>query len=406
LRKILTFFRDNLVLTAIAVIAPIVVWFFWQREIYNIEICVSPPVGIYPVDKGLDSVLSLNFRGTKLDDLSSVDITVRNTGNQVIARQDFDLPLKFEFLCQGMLRPTIVSTNRNSLRNAIQLETAQIDSFYLQVAEQVSSDSLTRERIQEKIDENKLYEAAFLGLSLLNRPTRTPELFSFSLKPFLLNPADEIRLRAYAIGLKKIEGEYSRIVCRIVNVTNPYIIYEAQEVSEGMSLTQWIKAIGVASFIVSIIALLFQWLITSRISVGIMQKRINELKTDSVVSRAELTANILEIEDYDRKGTLLIIRVKIESLLRELFGLKKIPLTGRARQPGSILTLTRVLENEGVISNKLANAIIDAMPALNREAHSSDTYLDNEEYNSLYNLGLEIIVSLANVTLEISSAKI
>jgi hypothetical protein len=98
-----------------------------------------------------------------------------------------------------------------------------------------------------------------------------------------------------------------------------------------------------------------------------------------------------QIERHDQKANLLLLRIKIESLLRELALKADLP---RSVQLGSMTRLAERLEVQGILPHEVAAAVRDISPTVNRELHTLETYLSPDEYDALQTLALNVIAAL------------
>jgi hypothetical protein len=111
---------------------------------------------------------------------------------------------------------------------------------------------------------------------------------------------------------------------------------------------------------------------------------------EDVADHSKEIAQKLKISNHDFKSNLLVLRIKIESLLLELSHFHDINLRGNR----SVNFLAKLLEEKDIISHDVATAIRDILPAVNKELHSTDSYLSEDEFLALQKLGLNIVAAL------------
>lgn len=266
------------------------------------------------------------------------DIKIKNEGNRPIEKSDFDQPLKFSF--NG-----------------------------------------------EVIKPIKVINAIPKGLPV----NAVGSTNTIEINPLLLNPDDNFLIQVKVVNPTNNEltiEPFARIKSVKEISFNPY----------SGSNDKWQSfLIGFGSPLLASISLmslitLFRKLKIVSISLpGVTLELTRELEADNKIGhRIESLAEQLAISGHDFKSNILLLRLKIESQLRELAKKSQQDF----RRIGSINILSKSLAKSGIISNKVVALIHDISPAMNRELHESDSYLSNQEFEMLQHAALSVIAAL------------
>ena len=336
--KVLRFILHNLVLILIGVVSAAVVWFLLQRESRGLSVILDTHVPVVSLSEEYADSIDVRFGSRHVKSVDVVECEVRNSGNVPILTSDFDIPITFCFAGSLAATPTVHGAHPPSLVPRFTME--------------------------------------------------SPDCAR--LEPLLLNAEDSFRLRSLIFNARTTESIVT-IRGRVVGIKT----LELSQDTEDRAASPWEWLAGLASIIaggVSVLALLYRSRALRSYSIGRARSLADAISADvGSRERVHQLGESLKIDRYDVKSNVALLRVKIESLLSEI---------GRAagvHQPGSrtsIRRLSQELEHQSLISSGLAAAIRDVLPAMNRELHSSTSYLEDREYRALQELALSIVAAL------------
>lgn len=334
--KSLKFFRKNLLTIILTIVPPLAMWYFLQRESPDLSITVISKTPVVSLADDFSDGIEIFHNKKSIDSLYVTDIIIKNEGNKPIERSDFDEPLTFS------LNGTVISS-----------EVIDVSPKGLHV----------------KVKNNE-------GL--------------VEVEKLLLNPTDEFKLR-----LKIINPSNNNLLIepnsRIKAIKEVSFYPYKEKESKRNKLIAIIATIASFVSVISLIKLLERFK-TLRISLsGLNLEYVKELEKDaSIKSRVEKLAEQLTITGHDIKSNILLLRLKIENQLRELA--KKNGL--HVRNNGSVNSLSDALYKNGLLEKRVVSLIRDISPAMNRELHESETYLDSKEFEILQHSALSIIAVL------------
>ena len=97
------------VVILLAVVPPLAIWYFFQRETKGLEFTIQSEVPVVSVQQQYADGLALTYRARPINSLHVVDIEVR-TGREPLERSDYDTPLSFAFSGTVLSLPTVVVT--------------------------------------------------------------------------------------------------------------------------------------------------------------------------------------------------------------------------------------------------------------------------------------------------------
>lgn len=339
MEKLLKFLKGNILIILLAFVPPIAIWFFFQRDIKDIEISLVSNIPVVSIEKQFSKGIKVQFEDKEISSLRVIDVKIRNAGNRPIERADFDEPLTLHF--DGKIIPPvdIVASDPPNLPASIGTGEHEI-----------------------------------------------------SIKPMLLNSGDSFILRT-KVADASAGGVPVKPISRIKGVKKIVL-------SEAVTDKYFYKsfALGVFSSIIASISFFALTKLLSRarrlvVSLpGGIELEISQLEKRSDTShRASELAELLQISKHDFKSNLLLLRLKIEEQLRQLARLADF---GPREQVGSFIKISRLLEEKGVIDHAAASLIRDIAPVINRELHESDSYLTEAEYNELQRAALSLVAAL------------
>lgn len=338
LKKISTFIRKNALTIVLAFLPPILIWFFLQKESGALSVAVTSETSVISLNADYSSDIAVFYKNKPIASLFVADIRIKNEGNRPIEKTDFDKPITIQFNGEVITPVKITSTTPeglpvkvNSSGNSVEVEPLLMnpdDAFNIQA--KVISPSQNELRI---------------------RPTaRVKAIKSISFSPYT-----------------KEENPWYQFVLGIVAS-----ILASISVFSGKALFQQFKLVSISL-------------------PGVTLELSKEIEASHKIGqRMEKMAEKLSISGHDFKSNILYLRLKIESLLRELassHGLK-------IRNAGSVSMLSRELAKSELIDQKIVSLIRDITPAMNRELHESESYLSVDEFEVLQHAALSIIAAL------------
>lgn len=344
------FLLNNVLVIALAFVPPIIIWFFLQREETNLTVTLTTDIPVVSVEEELAQEIEILYRSTPISSLHVLEFLVQNTGNQPIEKRDFESPLTFVLSGSILSKPLITRVNPPSLRPKI---------------DRVNQDSIV-------------------------------------VSPLLLNENDLFGFRVYLADRANLSTPVE-VFARIANVKE--IEFNSADASRTSSQTTFLFGIlstiigAVSAFSVSILFRRVKRL-TISFPAGLALELSRKLESEpETVTHAQEIARQLQISHHDHKSNILLLRIKIESLLKEIAHVSDIP---QKETRGGILRPARALVRRGIIPGEIGAAVSDVSPAMNRELHESDSYLSQDEFEVLQQLSLNIIARLDTIKREIT----
>ena len=342
--KILKFIKSNALIISLAFLPPIIIWIFFQRENRAIIITIEKNVSVVSVDKKYSQGITVKYLANEINSLYVCDITIQNSGNRPIIKTDFDTPITIEFSGKTASMPHTILAEPPSLKPIFQ--------------------------------------------------SKTPNFIE--LKPLLLNPDDKFTFRNIVIDSPD-NNPVKNVFGRIKGVKNISIDNKIEGHKNLKEIKFWfIFVISILAVIISSIsaAFIFKRFISS-VTLKFPYKTTVELsnKLESnpgIAAHTKALAEKLKIDNYDIKSNLLLLRLKIENQLLDLSRKNNL----RVDQRQSIPKIAIELSKRGLIPHDVVSSMLDILPSLNRELHSSESYLNNEEFEALQRLSLNIIAAI------------
>jgi len=338
LNKLWPFIKKNALTIALAIIPPILIWYFLQKDSSDLSVTVISESSVVSVDSKFSDGIEIYHNKKPINGLFVADIKIRNNGNRPIEKADFDAPLRLAFNGEVIKPVKLISSDPNGLPVVTSVDKQSVvinpllinpdDTFSIQV--KVVNPSESELRIEPSARIKSINRLSFQPYSDVETPWYS----------FLLGVIASILAAISVIAGKNLLQQ-----ARLISISLPGITVElTRELESNQDIGQ----------------------------------RMNEL------------AEKLSISGHDFKSNLLFLRLKIESQLREILALNNI----KVKNIGSINFLSRELNKANLIDHKVVSLIRDIMPAMNRELHESESYLSKEEYEMLQKAALSVIASL------------
>jgi hypothetical protein len=347
LDKIAKFLRRNALTIMLAVVPPLLIWFFLQKESTDLSVTVTSKTSVVSLNSDFSDGVEVYHNKKPINGLFVADIKIKNEGNRPIEKADFDTPLKVEFNGEVIKPVKLVSTEPAGLP------------------------------VDASVDKQ-----------------------SVVINPLLINPEDTFHIQVKVVNPENNELDISpsaRIRAIKELTFNPYSDTDDPWYSFVLGIIASLLAI---TSLVSSKNLFQQFKLISISLPGVTVELTKELEANQQISqRMEALAEKLSISGHDFKSNILLLRLKIESLLRELVTLNNI----KVRNIGSVSFLMRELDKANLIDKKVISLIRDISPAMNRELHESESYLSEDEFEVLQHAALTVIASLEE-SLEETSA--
>jgi hypothetical protein len=105
----------QIVVVLLSVVGAGILWYAWQREYKSLTVSVDSCVSIVTLGNNSVDGLELLYNGKAVSSLSVVDISIKNSGNSVVRRDDFTEPVKIIFTGDIASTPTIIEKNPKQL---------------------------------------------------------------------------------------------------------------------------------------------------------------------------------------------------------------------------------------------------------------------------------------------------
>jgi hypothetical protein len=338
-RNLLEFVKKNWLTIALAVVPPLLIWFFFQRESFGLTAKILADVPVVSVRQEYGREIEVRYRGSVVEGLRVIEIEIANTGTRPLERSAFDSPLSIGFGPAKVTDPLLIKSSPSSLKPVLRVGNGAV-----------------------------------------------------TVAPLLLNPGDTFAFRSFVVG-GETDPPPITVSGRVRGVSQIGLnrSSDSQLWPSGLSIFAAIFGFALSSISIAKLGLKVSRL-TVHLPLGLVVDLTRRLEMDpaTAVKSAQL-AKELDIPSHDAKANLLFLRLRIEALLRELARRADLP---RQFQLGSIRRLSDQLVHQNIIAHEIASAIGDIYPALSRELHEAETYLSETEFSSLERLGLNIIASL------------
>lgn len=334
------FTRKNSMTIALAAGPPILIWYFLQRESTELTATILTDVPVVSIREDFEAAIELRYKGDPVNGLRVVELQLTNTGTQPIERSAFESPVQFTFGSGKVTDPVITRARPESLH-----------------------------------------------------PTLRVAQGGVVLEPLLLNPDDSFVFRSFVVG--GVDSTRIKVAGRVRGISSIAL----RDVPDTES--KWPLIFSLVAGILGVMLSMFSAVrlgkkfsrLAKRLPLGRVNRLAERIEEDlGTAARANQFAKELQIAEHDSKANLLFLRIRIESMLRDLARKADIP---RREQLASMRRLAVALGKEGAVSEAIVAAIADISPAVNRELHEVDRYLSDEEFYSLQRLGLSVIAGLS-----------
>lgn len=341
-----TFLKNNIVAIATAFAAAFLLWYFFQRDVKELSVKILKSSSVISLDQNFSEGIDILYKSIPIKSLYIFDVLVQNTGNRPIETNNFDRPLTLTFVGQVAQQPFIISKKPDQLDPKV------------------------------NIISNNVVEV----------------------NPLLMNSGDNFIFRVTVLNLR---GDVSPVAVdgRVVGVKSISVQNETQQNGVWALLREYwvtILSLFLAVFIIvpiSIIAYRYIDFVRFRISMEQVRSNYDDLANNpNIKSQISSLGKRLNIDGYDYKNNLLMLRVKIEDMLNEL-SRKHLVITNK----GSLISMARQLSEKHVIPPSVTSALRDILPAINKELHSSITYLNDDDYSKIQKIALGITAELENL---------
>lgn len=337
--KLIEFSKKNWLTIVLAFVPPLLIWFFFQRESFELSTKILSDIPVVSVRQEYGREIEVRYRGDVVQGLRVVEIEVSNTGTRPLERSAFDTPLTFMFGSAKVTDSVLLKSSPASLK-----------------------------------------------------PELRAGLGAVTLSPLLLNPQDKFSFRAFVVGGND-DSTPITVLGRIRGVSQIHLYEGSNNQSWSGLFFMLTGTLGLGLSLVSFAQLgLKISRLTIHLPLGLVIDLSNQLEKDpATAAKSAQLAKEIDIPGYDSKAILLYLRLRIEALLRELARRVDLP---RHNQFRPLRHLSEKLVRQDIIPSEIAVAIADISPALNRELHEVETYLSDEEFSSLERLGLNVIAGL------------
>ncbi len=346
--KFIEFLKKNWWPIVLAIVPSVFIslyFFYLGQDKRSLSISLASEVPIIAGNTDI-SRLRITYGDATISSLTALQLVVKNDGNQPIHRSDFDAPLVFNFSGQLPEPPVVNEKSPKDLSP-------------------------------------KLY------LSHGNR---------LELQPLLLNPGDWFSFKSFIVNNPSddpvsINGRLSGI--KSIMLSRP--MQQNKNVFDFFTISS--IAIAAASIFTSS-STLFRQIRLFREPFSYKAALESAVELESKYGPSILIQKEFQIYNFDIKSALLLIRIRLESELRSLATASALFSNTRVVSLGQ---LSRHLNNAGIIPNSVKDAIGQLSPLINRELHEIDSYLSQDEFESLKRLGIDTIAALKEINSNMNS---
>jgi len=355
--KLQKFLVRNLITIILAILIPIftlLLWHLFQREYKSLIITVRSDVPIITVEGKYAEDIELKYKSKPVSSLYVVDFEIKNDGNIPIRQSDFDESIELRFPGKIIVSPEVVTAIPNTIEPSILLK----DSSAIQIS------------------------------------------------PLLLNPNDAFIIRIF-LSNRNQANPITSVKSRIAGVNNVKIMNLSENIESSNSfwsnsIKNIIAILGTTITFILIVRLVQRFKL---LNIFVPSAVVSAL-SEQIESNLNITTQTMELADqlgiskHNSKNNLLLIRIKIANLMNEIASLANLRIY---QKKGPTSLFATALERNNLIDHKVAAAIKDIMPAMNREIHQAEAYLTDEEFAGFQRLGLNIIASLEQTKIQLSS---
>ncbi len=344
MNKLLAFSKNNMVAIVLAIIPPLAIWYFFQRDTRDLSVTLATDVPVISIDRKLAPDIDVRYKGVDVKSLRVVDIVIDNTGNKAIQRNEFDTPLSFTFSGQILGDASLIRSIPH-------------------------------------------------GLSVQFIPRGHN---SIELTPLLLNSNDEIAFRVL-LGNTTSEQSDVSVDGRIVGVSNIELKRDAAGLAVKGTKYELLFVVLLSLLSITAVIQIFRRayeLYKIKILWSTMQLEIGQPKSAGTQQQVNSLASTLGISKHDYKSNLLLLRLKIENQLVAIARAADLPDRDQIR---SISRIAQLLAERKVLPYNVVTLIRGISGPINRELHELESYLRKEQFETLQNAALNAVAILENV---------
>jgi hypothetical protein len=122
-RKIFKFFVNNWLIILLAFVPPIVVTYYFQREIRQLDVILKSNTPVVQIEERYSDEIAVFYKTNKIEALNVIELVVKNSGNRPIESDDFKHPLIFKFNGTVLPNPRLIDVIPKAIEpNLIQIE--------------------------------------------------------------------------------------------------------------------------------------------------------------------------------------------------------------------------------------------------------------------------------------------
>ncbi|WP_139311596.1 hypothetical protein [Desulfovibrio sp. DV] len=351
------FLKRNILNIILTIGVPLSLWFYFQRDIKEITITYESNTPVVSVNNSLSQGISISYNSIPIESMNVLTFLVSNSGNRPIEKSSYDKPVSIIFNNETPDNPIITK------------------------------------KLPEQLD-------PILSLD------KQSEL---KISPLLLNPGDCFEFRISLVNAKSQKPSF-KVDGRIVGV--PRIIIKDNSDSKSIFSVFSTIYLNVA---ISMVALLITMasgvkvlmnFLKYNISKNAIEKTIIAGKniniTPEIRSYSKNLAERLNIQRYDVKSNLLMLRIKIEDLVNELVRMHG---GDSGKKSYSIAAKIRNLAQKEVVPYEMVSAINDILPAINGELHNNFSYINNTSFETIQEIALNVVSVLESKLLSANESR-
>jgi hypothetical protein len=341
LEKIRKFVRKNALPIFLAFVPPIAIWYYLERERREVTVSLRAAIPVVSLNAPLSKGVRIYYGDKQIRTLTAYELEIRNSGNRPIERSDFDAPLSIDFAGELLQQPELIRSSPETMKPEFRTENSCI-----------------------------------------------------TLEKLLLNAGDFLCFRIRSISGPGIADPF-RVEGHIVGAdinTKGFDKLETRHSSPFILMQPWLVSATLLLSLASLITVLRRARrLAMPLQLGEANRLSDSLEKEGVLEDARSLAECLGVQSYDKKGSLLSIRITIQKALWKIAQEMDIQA-----KPGkdSLVYLTEQLRRDGVLDPEVAIAIMDILPVINGELDSPDSYLTEREFDTIVRLGLNVAARL------------
>jgi hypothetical protein len=341
LEKIRKFVRKNALPIFLAFVPPIAVWYYLERERREVTVTLRAAIPVVSLDAPLSKGVKVYYGDKQIRTLTAYELEIRNSGNRPIERSDFDAPISIAFAGELLQQPEVLRAFPETMKPEFRTENSSV-----------------------------------------------------TIEKLLLNAGDFLSFRIRSIGGRgtddplTVEGHIVGADINTKGLDKP----EAQHDSPFILMQPWFVSATLVLSLTSLITVLRRARqLTMALPLDEANRLSDSLEKEGVIEDARALAECLGVQSYDKKGSLLSIRITIQKALWKIAQEMDIPA-----KPGkdSIAHIAEHLQRNGTLDREVATAIMDILPVINGELDSPDSYLTEREFDTIVRLGLNVAARL------------